>query len=70
MGRTIKTWRKIEMTNKHEQHKELIDKIVSHLDLTGMTQDELFGQEDLIKTLTSRLLNRILETEMQILNPA
>ena len=56
------------MTKKHEleQKNAIIEQLVSQLDLSGMTQEELFGQGGLIKTLTSRLLNRILETEMDV----
>ena len=54
------------MTRKHELEPKdaIIEQIVSQLDLSGMTQEELFGYNGLVKCLTSRLLNRILETEM------
>ena len=53
---------------KHELNRkdDLIEQIVSQLDLSGMTQEELLGQNGLIKALTSRLLNKVLETEMDI----
>ena len=59
------------MTRKHEleqleQRNDIIEQIISGLDLSGMTQEELFGQNGLIKTLTSRLLNRVLEAEMDV----
>ena len=56
------------MTRKHEleQKNDVIEQIISGLDLSGMTQEELFGQNGLVKALTSRLLNRILEAEMDI----
>ena len=58
----------IVMTRKHEleQKNDVIEQIISGLDLSGMTQEELFGQNGLVKALTSRLLNRILEAEMDI----
>ena len=34
--------------------------------LSEMTQEKLFGQDGIIKNLTSRLLNRILEAEMDV----
>ena len=42
---------------KHELNSkdDLIEQIVSQLDLSGMTQEELLGQNGLIKALTSRL---------------
>ena len=54
------------MTKKHELEPKdaIIEQIVSQLDLSGMTQEELFGCNGLVRCLTSRLLNRILETEM------
>ena len=56
------------MTRKHEleQKNDVIEQIISGLDLSGMTQEELFGQNGLVKALTSRLLNRILEAEMDV----
>ena len=56
------------MTKKHELEKTdaIIEQIISQLDLSGMTQEKLFGQNGIVKNLTSRLLNRILETEMDV----
>lgn len=56
------------MTKKHELEPKdaIIEQIVSRLDLSGMTQEELFGDNGLVRSLTSRLLNRILETEMDV----
>ena len=31
------------MTKKHEQRNTAVEQIVSQLDLSGMTQEELFG---------------------------
>ena len=46
------------------KEKDAIDQILDQLDLHGMTQEELFGAEGLAKKLTSRLLNKALEAEM------
>ena len=56
------------MTKKHELEKTdaIIEQIISQLDLSGMTREKLFGQNGIVKNLTSRLLNRILETEMDV----
>ena len=56
------------MTKKHELEPTdaIIEQIISQLDLSGMTQEELFGDNGLVRSLTSRLLNRILETEMDV----
>ena len=54
------------MSRKHEPKNEIIDQIIDQLDLSGMTQDELFGKDGLARYLTSRLLNKVLEAEMDI----
>lgn len=54
------------MSRKHEPQSEIIDQIIDQLDLSGMTQDELFGKHGLARYLTSRLLNKVLEAEMDI----
>lgn len=46
------------------KEKDQIDKLIDQLDLSGITQDEMFGEGGLIKTLTTRLLNKALEAEM------
>ena len=68
MEKAIKIKESIEMTIKHElnQQDAMIEQIISQLDLSGMTQEKLFGQDGIIKNLTSRLLNRILEAEMDV----
>ena len=54
------------MSRKHKSQSEIIDQIIDQLDLSGMTQDELFGKQGLARYLTSRLLNKVLEAEMDI----
>ena len=56
------------MTKKHElnQQDAIIEQIISQLDLSERTQEKLLGQDGIIKNLTSRLLNRILEAELNI----
>ena len=46
------------------KEKDQIDQLIDQLDLNGITQEEMFGEGGLIKTLTSRLLNKALEAEM------
>ena len=48
------------MSRKHEPKNEIIDQIIDQLDLSRMTQDELFGKDGLARYLTSRLLNKVL----------
>ena len=52
------------MTKKNTKEKDVIDQILDQLDLHDMTQEELFGAAGLAKKLTSRLLNKALEAEM------
>ena len=52
------------MAKKDKQKKDAIDNIINQLDLDGVTQDELFGEDGLVKALTSRILNKALEAEM------
>ena len=57
------------MYRKHEPptpKNAIIDQIIDQLDLSGMTQDELFGKDGLARYLTSRLLNKVLEAEMDV----
>ncbi|MGN0850861.1 MAG: transposase, partial [Candidatus Ornithospirochaeta sp.] len=46
------------------KEKDQIDQIIDQLDLNGITQEEMFGEGGLVKTLTTRLLNKALEAEM------
>lgn len=46
------------------KEKDHIDQLIDQLDLDGITQEEMFGEGGLIKTLTTRLLNKALEAEM------
>jgi transposase-like protein len=38
--------------------------LVDHIDLKKMTEEKVLGQNGLVKHLTERLLQRVLETEM------
>jgi transposase-like protein len=40
------------------------DTLLDQLDLRGLTQEEVLGQDGLVKQLTGRLLQKILEAEM------
>ena len=46
------------------KEKDQIDKLIDQLDLSGITQEEMFGEGGLLQTLTTRLLNKALEAEM------
>jgi transposase-like protein len=49
---------------KKEKEKDIIDQLLDNIDFKGLTQDEVVGQDGLIKQLTGRILQRALEAEM------
>jgi len=49
---------------KKEQEKDILDQILDTIDFKGLTQDEVAGQNGLIKQLTGKILQRALEAEM------
>jgi transposase-like protein len=49
---------------KPPKEKDIIDQMLDTIDFRGLTQDQLVGQDGLIKQLTGRLLQRALEAEM------
>ena len=53
------------MTAKREKNeKDVIDLMLDPLDFHGMTKDELTGKDGLLRQLTSRFYERILNAEM------
>jgi transposase-like protein len=53
------------MARKREKkEKDIIDQLLDNIDFRGLTQDEVVGQDGLIKQLTGRILQRALEAEM------
>jgi transposase-like protein len=49
---------------KEKKEKDIIDQLLDNIDFRGLTQDEVVGQDGLIKHLTGRILQRALEAEM------
>jgi transposase-like protein len=49
---------------KRTKEKDIIDQLLDNIDFRGLTQDEVVGQDGLIKQLTGRILQRALEAEM------
>jgi transposase-like protein len=49
---------------KETKEKDIIDQLLDNIDFRGLTQDEVVGQDGLIKQLTGRILQRALEAEM------
>ena len=49
---------------KEKKEKDILDQILDTINFKGLTQDEVVGQDGLIKQLTGRILQRALEAEM------
>jgi len=49
---------------RKKKEKDILDQILDTIDFKGLTQDEVVGQDGLIKQLTGRILQRALEAEM------
>jgi len=41
---------------KEKKEKDIIDQLLDNIDFRGLTQDEVVGQDALIKQLTERIL--------------
>ena len=46
---------------KTPKEKDIIDQLLDNIDFKGLTQDEVVGQDGLIKQLTGRILQRALD---------
>jgi transposase-like protein len=51
-------------STRKPKEKDLIDQILDQIDLHRMTQEEVLGQEGLLKQLTGKLLSRVMNAEM------
>jgi transposase-like protein len=49
---------------RKKKEKDILDRLLDNIDFRGLTQDEVVGQNGLIKTLTGKILQRALEAEM------
>jgi transposase-like protein len=49
---------------REKKEKDILDQILDTIDFRGLTQDEVVGQDGLIKQLTGKILQRALEVEM------
>jgi transposase-like protein len=49
---------------KEKKERDIIDQMFDNVDFRGLTQDEVVGQNGLIKQLTGKILQRALEAEM------
>ena len=46
---------------KEKKGKDILDQILDNIDFKGLTQDEVVGQDGLIKQLTGKILQRALD---------
>jgi transposase-like protein len=49
---------------RKKAEKDIIDQLLDNINFKGLTQEEVVGQDGLIKQLTGRILQRALEAEM------
>jgi transposase-like protein len=49
---------------KLSKGKDILDQMLDTIDFKGLTQDEVLGQDGLVKQLTGKILKRALEAEM------
>jgi transposase-like protein len=54
----------VKARKREKKEKDVIDQMLDNIDFRGLTQDEVVGQDGLIKQLTGRILQRALEAEM------
>ena len=53
------------MAKRKPKEKDAIDLLLDQIDFHGLTQEDVLGQEGLVKTLTAKILNRAMEAEME-----
>jgi len=61
-GRNTREEKMVKARKKKE--KDILDQILDTIDFKGLTQDEVIGQDGLIKQLTGRILQKALEAEL------
>jgi len=49
---------------RKKKEKNILDQLLDNINFKGLTQDEVVGQDGLIKKLTGKILQRALEAEM------
>ena len=54
----------VKARKREKKEQDIIDQLLDNIDFKGLTQDEVVGQDGLIKQLTGRILRRALEAEM------
>ena len=54
----------VKTRKRAKKEKDILDQILDTVDFRGLTQDEVVGQDGIIKQLTGRILQRALEAEM------
>jgi transposase-like protein len=52
------------MAKREKKERNVLDELLDNIDFTGLTQDDVLGQDGLLKQLTGKFLQRALEAEM------
>ena len=53
------------MAKRKPKEKDAIDLLLDQIDFHGLTQEDVLGQDGLVKMLTAKILNRAMEAEME-----
>ena len=53
------------MAKRIPKEKDTIDLLLDQIDFHGLTQEDVLGQDGLVKMLTAKILNRAMEAEME-----
>lgn len=54
-----------DMVKSKLKEIDAIDMLIDHIDFNGLTQEDILGQKRLVKTLTTKILSRAMEAEME-----
>jgi transposase-like protein len=55
------------MTKTRKKHeRDALDEIFEQIDFKGLTQEEILGEDGLVRQLTGRLLQKVLDAEMTV----
>jgi transposase-like protein len=52
--------------DKQKHERDALDEIFEQIDFKGLTQEEILGEDGLVRQLTGRLLQKVLDAEMTV----
>jgi transposase-like protein len=53
------------MAKREKKEKDQIDLLLDQIDFKGLTQEDVLGQDGLVKMLTAKILNRAMDAELE-----